>query len=103
MISPPCADAIGSDTHSSRGQLRIGRGAEGEAFLITSSYGTAQLPDEAEQPIAALALTDHRLGAITNRPPGARRQHPRDRDRQAAPAAPTLKTGRPSSVEAKQP
>jgi diguanylate cyclase (GGDEF)-like protein len=61
---------------------------EGEAFLITSSYGTAQLPDEADQPITALALADQRLGVITNRPPRERRQHPRNRDEQAAPSSP---------------
>jgi GGDEF domain-containing protein len=52
---------------------------EGEAYLITSSFGVAQLPAEADDPIAALALADRRLTAASGRPPRERRRAPRDR------------------------
>jgi GGDEF domain-containing protein len=52
---------------------------EGEALLITSSFGVAQLPDEADDPIAALALADQRLGEASQRLPRDRRKSPRDR------------------------
>ena len=50
---------------------------EGDAYLVTSSFGSARLPEEAGEPIAALALADRRLGAKTNRPSRDRRQQSR--------------------------
>jgi two-component system, cell cycle response regulator len=51
----------------------------GKEFLITTSYGAALLPDEAEEPIGALAVADRRLQAITGRGPRDRRRSPRSR------------------------
>ena len=53
---------------------------EGESSLITASFGSAILPDEANEPIAALALADQRLGAVTNRGPRERRHQSRNRE-----------------------
>jgi diguanylate cyclase (GGDEF)-like protein len=49
---------------------------EGEAFLITSAFGVALLPEEASEPIAALAVADQRLRAVTQREPRERRRDP---------------------------
>jgi GGDEF domain-containing protein len=46
---------------------------EGDASLITTSFGCVRLPDEATRPIDALRLADSRLEALTNRAPRERR------------------------------
>ncbi len=55
-------------------------GREGEAYLIAPSFGLAQLPDEARDPITALAIADRRLSEVTYRPPSGRRRRPTDLD-----------------------
>jgi hypothetical protein len=39
-----------------------------EPYLITSSHGLAALPDEADEPTAALAVADLRLSELSGRP-----------------------------------
>jgi len=49
----------------------------GADFLVTTSFGSSELPGEADEAIAALALADLRLQGISGRGPRERRRSPR--------------------------